>query len=206
MSKTVTITGRAVPLRGDDIDTDRIIPARYLKEITFSKMGDYPFFDERFNADGSKKPHPFNEERFQGARILVGNVNFGCGSSREHAPQALARWGHPKQPGIQAVVAESFAEIFAGNCVMLGIPAVTASKADVAALQALAESSPATEFTLDLESMTLKGGGLNAALAMPASRRKALMEGSWDSTAMLQANTAKTKALAAGLAYITGYR
>ena len=206
MSKTVTITGRAVPVRGDDIDTDRIIPARYLKEITFSKMGDYPFFDERFNADGSKKPHPFNETRFEGAGILLGNVNFGCGSSREHAPQALARWGHPRQSGIKAVVAESFAEIFAGNCVMLGIPAVTASKPDVAALQALAEREPGTVFTVDLQSMSVTGGGLSVKVALPESRRKALMEGTWDSTGLLQANGEKTKALAARLAYMNGYR
>jgi 3-isopropylmalate/(R)-2-methylmalate dehydratase small subunit len=168
-------------------------------------MGDYPFFDERFNADGSKKPHPFNEERYQGANILFGNVNFGCGSSREHAPQALARWGHPKAPGIQAVVAESFAEIFAGNCVMLGIPAVTASKTDVAAFQALLERAPATEFTLDLAAMTLSGGGLKVTVSLPDSRRKALMEGTWDSTGLLQDNAEKTKALAAGLAYMNGY-
>lgn len=206
MSKVITVTGRAVPVKGDDIDTDRIIPARYLKEITFSRMGDYPFFDERFNADGSKKPHPFNEARFQGASLLLGNVNFGCGSSREHAPQALARWGHPEQPGIKAVVAESFAEIFAGNCVMLGIPAVTASKQDVAALQALAEKAPATEFVLDLGAMTLSGGGMKVAVALPESRRKALTEGTWDSTGLLQANAAKTKNLAAGLAYMNGYK
>ena len=206
MSKTVTITGRAVPVRGDDIDTDRIIPARYLKEITFSRMGDYPFFDERFNADGSKKPHPFNEERFQGATILLGNVNFGCGSSREHAPQALARWDNPKQPGIKAVVAESFAEIFAGNCVMLGIPAVTASKDEVAALMALAEQDPKTSFTLDLQSMTLTAGGKSVKVALPDSRRKALMEGTWDSTGLLQANADKVAALAKGLAYVSGYK
>jgi|SRR5665213_2740246 len=206
MPKTPTITGRAVPVRGDDIDTDRIIPARYLKEITFSKMGDYPFFDERFNSDGSKKAHAFNEERFQGARILFGNVNFGCGSSREHAPQALARWGHPAQPGIKAIVAESFAEIFGGNCMMLGIPAVSADKADVLALQNVAEKAPATEFSLDLESMTLKGGGLTVAVHLPDSRRKALLEGTWDSTGLLKANEEKTRALAGRLAYMDGYK
>jgi len=206
MSKVTSVTGSAVPVRGDDIDTDRIIPARYLKEITFSRMGDYPFFDERFNADGSKKPHPFNEERFQGATILLGNVNFGCGSSREHAPQALARWDNPKQPGIKAVVAESFAEIFAGNCVMLGIPAVTASKDEVAALMALAEQDPKTSFTLDLQSMTLTAGGKSVKVALPDSRRKALMEGTWDSTGLLQANADKVAALAKGLAYVSGYK
>ncbi len=206
MPKVLSVQGRAVPVRGDDIDTDRIIPARYLKEITFSKMGDYPFFDERFNADGSPKPHPFNESRFQGASLLIGNVNFGCGSSREHAPQALARWGNPKHPGIKAIVAESFAEIFAGNCVMLGVPAVTASKADVAALQALAEQAPETPFTLDLAAMTLNGGGLKLAVALPESRRKALTEGTWDSTGLLRENADKVRALAEGLPYMNGYR
>jgi len=205
MPKVTQVTGRAVPVYGDDIDTDRIIPARYLKEITFTKMGDYPFFDERFNADGTQKPHPFNEARFQGAKVLLGNVNFGCGSSREHAPQALMRWGNPAHPGIKAVVAESFAEIFAGNCVMLGIPAVTAAKADLAALQALAEKDPQAEFAVDLEAMEVRAGGLAVKVGLPDSRRKALMEGTWDSTGVLQSNAAKVSAIAAKLPYLNGF-
>lgn len=191
MSKVITVTGRAVPVVGDDIDTDRIIPARYLKEITFSRMGEYPFFDERFNKDGTKKDHPFNRPEHQGASILLGNVNFGCGSSREHAPQSLVRWG------IRAVVAESFAEIFAGNCVMLGTPAVVASKADVAALQKLAQDKPATEFIVDLDKMEVRAGDLKVAVTMPPSRRNALIEGTWDSTALLIANAALVKEVAA---------
>ena len=206
MSKVTQVTGRAVPVRGDDIDTDRIIPARYLKEITFTKMGDYPFFDERFNADGSQKPHPFNEARFQGAKVLLGNVNFGCGSSREHAPQALVRWGNPAQPGIKAIVAESFAEIFAGNCVMLGVPAVVAVKADVASLQALAEKDPQAEFTVDLAAMEVRAGGLTVKVTLPESRRKALTEGTWDSTGLLAANADKVAANATKLAYMNGYQ
>jgi 3-isopropylmalate/(R)-2-methylmalate dehydratase small subunit len=206
MSKVITVTGRAVPVRGDDIDTDRIIPARYLKEITFTKMGDYPFFDERFAADGSQKPHPFNEARFQGAQVLLGNVNFGCGSSREHAPQALVRWGNPAQPGIKAIIAESFAEIFAGNCVMLGVPALVASKADVASLQALAEKAPATEFIVDLAAMEVRAGGLSVKVTLPESRRKALTEGTWDSTGLLAANADKVAANAKKLAYMNGYQ
>ncbi len=205
MSKVSKVQGRAVPVLGDDIDTDRIIPARYLKEITFTKMGDYPFFDERFNADGSQKPHPFNEARFQGASVLIGNVNFGCGSSREHAPQALMRWGHPTQPGIKAVIAESFAEIFAGNCVMLGIPAVIASKADVAALQKIANDDPQTVFTVDTSSMTVNAGPLSIKVSMPESRRQALVEGTWDSTGLLMANADKVKATAAKLGYMSGF-
>jgi 3-isopropylmalate/(R)-2-methylmalate dehydratase small subunit len=195
----VTITGKAVPVPGNDIDTDRIIPARYLKEITFSRMGQYPFFDERFNADGSKKGHPFDQPQHAGSAILLGNANFGCGSSREHAPQALNRWG------IKAIVAESFAEIFAGNCMMLGMPAVTAAKADVDALMAKATAEPATAFTLDLASMTLSGGGLKAKVSLAESRRKALTEGTWDSTSLLLANATKTAATAARLPYMNGY-
>ena len=199
MSKVITVTGRAVPVRGDDIDTDRIIPARYLKEITFSRMGEYPFFDERFNADGSKKGHPFDQPQHDGAAILLGQANFGCGSSREHAPQALNRWG------VKAIVAESFAEIFAGNCVMLGVPAVTAAKADIDALFAKAKAEPATLFTLDLESLTISGGGLKASVSLAAPRRKALLEGTWDSTGLLLANASATAATAARLPYMSGY-
>lgn len=199
MSKITQITGRAVPVYGDDMDTDRIIPARYLKEITFSKMGDYPFYDERFNADGSKKDHPFNEERFQGSSILLANVNFGCGSSREHAPQSIMRWG------IQAIVAESLAEIFAGNCTMLGIAAVTASKEDMKALQALTDKEPSTEFILDLGAMTIQGGALKVAIAMPAPKKSALVEGTWDSTGLLVGNADKVKAVVEKLPYMSDF-
>ncbi|MEI8094236.1 MAG: 3-isopropylmalate dehydratase small subunit [Spirochaetales bacterium] len=198
MSKVITITGRAVPVVGDDIDTDRIIPARYLKEITFARMGEYPFYDERFAPDGTQKEHPFNASQHQGAAILVGNVNFGCGSSREHAPQALVRWG------IHAVVAESFAEIFAGNCVMLGTPAVVASKADVQALQKLANDKPGTEFVVDLEKMEVRAGSLVVKVTMPPSRRNALVEGTWDSTALLIANSALVADKAAKLPHPSG--
>ncbi len=196
MSKVITIQGRAVPVVGDDIDTDRIIPARYLKEITFSRMGNYTFFDERFNPDGSLKDHPFNRKEYQGASLLLGNVNFGCGSSREHAPQSLVRWG------IKALVAESFAEIFAQNCVMLGTPAVIVSKDAMASLQKLAQEAPQTEFTLDLASMTLKAGNLTVPVTLADTRRKALMEGSWDSTGLLLANADKTKEVAKKLGYV----
>ncbi len=180
--KVIKVTGRAIPVIGDDIDNDRIIPARYLKEITFSKMGKYPFFDERFNADGSRKDHVFNDDRFQEASILLTNVNFGCGSSREHAPQALHRWG------IKAIVAESFAEIFAGNCAMLGIPAVVASKSDVAKLQAIAAQVPNIEFSINLNDLTVTAGNTIVSVAMHASIRKAFVEGTWDSTSMMLEN------------------
>jgi 3-isopropylmalate/(R)-2-methylmalate dehydratase small subunit len=199
MFKVSQVKGRAVPVVGDDIDTDRIIPARYLKEITFTNMGNYPFYDERFDAKGGLKPHAFNEPRYKGASVLLANVNFGCGSSREHAPQALLRWG------VKAVVAESFAEIFAGNCVMLGVPAVVASKEEVAALQKLAHEHPETEFTVDLESMTVKAGSLALKVTMPESRRNALTEGTWDSTGLLVANGDLVKKTAAKLPYMNGF-
>jgi 3-isopropylmalate/(R)-2-methylmalate dehydratase small subunit len=199
MSKVTHIQGRAVPVAGDDMDTDRIIPARYLKEITFTNMGAYPFYDERFDAKGGLKPHAFNEPRYKGASVLLANVNFGCGSSREHAPQSLVRWG------IKAIIAESLAEIFAGNCIMLGTPAVTASKEDVLALQKLAHDDPAAEFSVDLGAMTVKAGPLTVKVAMPDSRRKALMEGTWDSTGILQANADKVQALAGRLPYMNNF-
>jgi len=189
-SKVIRITGRAVPVRGNDIDTDRIVPARYLKEIDFSRMGEYPFYDERFNADGTERVHPFNESRFQGASMLLANANFGCGSSREHAPQALLR------RGIKAIVAESFAEIFAGNCAMLGIPAVAAGRVGIAALQAMADAQPGLEYTVDLAAMCVMAGELRVPVAMNASYRKALVDGTWDTTGLLLANAGRVEAVA----------
>jgi 3-isopropylmalate/(R)-2-methylmalate dehydratase small subunit len=150
-------------------------------------VGEYPFFDERFNTDGSKKIHVFNDDRFHGASILLTNVNFGCGSSREHAPQALHRWG------IKAIVAESFAEIFAGNCVMLGIPTVVASKGDIAKLQAVAAQDPDIEFSVNLNDMAVTAGNFSVPVTMHASIRKALVEGTWDSTRMMLENAAQVK-------------
>ena len=198
MSEVIHVKGRAVPVIGNDIDTDRIIPARYLKEITFSRMGQYPFHDERFTADGGRKDHPFNQPSYQGASILVANANFGCGSSREHAPQALLRWG------IRAIVAESFGEIFSGNCAMLGVPAVTASAPDVAALQALATENPGLELDVDLAAMVVRAGTMTVHVTMPGSRRSSLIQGTWDSTALLMANAALVKAAAARLPHPSG--
>jgi len=200
-SKIIRVAGRALPVRGNDIDTDRIVPARYLKEATFARMGEYPFYDERFDASGKRKPHPFNDDRFKGASILLVNENFGCGSSREHAPQALHRFG------IHAIVGESFAAIFAGNCVMLGIPAVTVGEGQMEELMGLAESDPQTQFTLDIETKKLSyGAGKSMPVAIPETSRQALLEGSWDSTAMLHANLSKVKAVSAKLPYMTGFK
>src|SRR5512132_210905 len=143
--KVTKIAGTAVPIRGNDIDTDRVIPARYLKEVTFARMGDYPFFDERYDPAGKKKDHPFNDPEYKGASLLFVNKNFGCGSSREHAPQALHRFG------INAIVGESFAAIFQGNCTMMGVPTVTVSEQDIEQLMKRVEENPRIEYTVDLE-------------------------------------------------------
>jgi 3-isopropylmalate/(R)-2-methylmalate dehydratase small subunit len=200
MGKVIKIQGTGVPVRGNDIDTDRIIPARYLKEITFSNMGKYPFFDERFDNDGKSKGHPFDDARFKGASVLLVNQNFGCGSSREHAPQSLMRWG------VKAIVGESFAEIFAGNCNMLGIPVVTVTPQDAAKLQSLVEKAPKTSLTVDLEKkqVTVEGGEA-VPFQMPEPKRQSLLSGTWDSTGMLLANAAKAAETAKRLPYVSGW-
>ena len=197
--KIAKVTGTAVHVRGNDIDTDRIIPARYLKEVTFARMGDYPFFDERFHASGKKKDHPFNDPEFAGAAILFVNKNFGCGSSREHAPQALFRFG------IQAIVGESFAAIFAGNCTMMGVPTVTVSAQDIETLMQSVEEDPKTEYTIDLTTKTLSYGGHKIAIDLPETYRKALATGSWDSTGFLRANLEQVRKTAAKLPYVNRF-
>ena len=197
--KIVKISGTAVPMRGNDIDTDRIIPARYLKEVTFARMGDYPFFDERYSSDGKKKDHPFNDPEYSGASVLFVNKNFGCGSSREHAPQALNRFG------IKVIVGESFAAIFTGNCTMMGLPTVTVSEKDIQQLIKSVEENPKTEYSIDLDSKTLTYGKITVAIDLPNTSRTALMEGSWDSTALLRANLAQVKQTAAKLPYIGNF-
>ena len=176
------ITGTAVPLLGEDIDTDRIIPARFLKEITFENMGKYAFYDARFDADGNRLDHPFNAACFQGASILVAGRNFGCGSSREHAPQALKRYG------IQAVLAPSFAEIFRGNCKAIGVVTMTVSEAGIAALQTAILANPALGVSVDLVARQVHAGELMLAVDMPDSHRQAFLSGTWESIGLLNAN------------------
>jgi len=198
--KIRTLKGTGVAVRGNDIDTDRIIPARYLKEITFSKMGEYPFYDERFNEDGSLKSHPFNEKERQGASILVVNDNFGCGSSREHAPQSLFRWG------IKAILAESLAEIFAGNCTMIGLAAVTLESSDIREIQDRLEKDSTLELELDLMKKTVICAGKTYNLTIPESGRQALIEGTWDSTALLLSRLDRARATAAALPYMNRFQ
>ena len=198
--KRVRIGGTAVPVRGDEIDTDRIVPARFLKEITFEKMGESLFFDSRFGPSREPLDHPLNDARYKGASIMFVGKNFGCGSSREHAPQAIVRYG------IRAIVGESFAEIFAGNCKALGVPTVTASSADLSRLFEAAEKNPGTAYTLDLVEKTVKGDGLSIPIDIPEARRKALVEGIWSSTGMLKANAPLVRKTADRLPYVNGYK
>ena len=189
------IEGRAVPVRGDDIDTDRIIPARFLRCVTFDGLGEHAFRDDREGWDG-EGAHPFDRPEFQGARILIGNANFGCGSSREHAPQSLARWG------IGALIAESFAEIFFGNCVSLGIPCVTASAEVIDSLQARVESDPTQTLAVDVDAGELRVGDDRIAVSLPEGARHAFLTGLWDSTGLLIAGPEDVDRVAAGLPYI----
>jgi 3-isopropylmalate/(R)-2-methylmalate dehydratase small subunit len=191
------VEGRAVVLTGDDIDTDRIIPARFLKCVTFEGLGTQAFADDRAELQGR---HPFDLETYQGASILVVNRNFGCGSSREHAPQALMRWG------IRAVVGESFAEIFYGNCLALGIPCFTASHDQVLALQAAIQADPGQTFCLDLDGLQASTAtGLSWPLALASGPRQMLQTGQWDATSQLIANDGALKTTAAQLPYLSGF-
>jgi 3-isopropylmalate/(R)-2-methylmalate dehydratase small subunit len=197
--KITQVSGRAVPIHGNDIDTDRIIPARYLKEPTFARMGEYPFFDERFDSAGKKKDHPFNDPEYKGASILFVNKNFGCGSSREHAPQALYRFG------VKAIVGESFAAIFAGNCTMMGLPAVVVGAKEIEQLMKSVEDNPRTEYTVDLETKSISYGNQKIAIDLPETYRTALTKGFWDSTTVLRANLEQVRMTAAKLPYVTGF-
>ena len=193
LAKIITITGKAVPVPGADMDTDRIIPARFLKCITFDELAGTMFYDERFNADGSSKGHPIDAPQHQGASIILGGENFGCGSSREHAPQCI------KRSGIRAVVAVSFAEIFFGNSSGIGLPCVCASPEDVQRAMDITTQQPDTEWRVDLESMTLGCPGTSIPLHMPEEPRAALMQGRWDAVAELMNAQEAVERLAATL-------
>ena len=179
LDKITELTGTAAYVPGNDIDTDRIIPARFMKCVTFDDLGQYLFYDVRKDEDGSDKEHPLNDPKHAGAKILVSNANFGCGSSREHAPQALYRFG------FRGVIAESFAEIFFGNCVTLGIPCVTAAAEDTRALGAAIAADPTAEVTIDVEALRVSSGDLSFPVHMPDSAREALINAKWDPIAEL---------------------
>ena len=191
------IDGTAVPMRGNDIDTDRIIPARFLRSVRFEGLEEHVFEDDR-RALG-EGGHPFSNPAYRGASILLANANFACGSSREHAPQAL------KRCGIQACVGESFSEIFLGNSTALGVPCATASAEAIEQLMQAVESTPAMRMTLDLEALTLQAGDQQVAVTMPSSVREALISGTWNATGLLLDRFEEVRAVANRLPYIRGF-
>ena len=178
------VAGTGVPLRGDDIDTDQIVPARFLKEVTFDNMGKYAFYDARRDDDGDMNDHPLNTYT---GNVLVVNDNFGCGSSREHAPQALMRWG------VEAIVGESFAEIFADNCKSLGIPTVTLDDDEVDEIQTLIEDEPDTPLEVDVEKERVVAGETEYKADVTDAQKEALVEGIWDTTALMRSSLDRAK-------------
>ncbi|MBI2119480.1 MAG: 3-isopropylmalate dehydratase small subunit [Elusimicrobia bacterium] len=199
IKKISFLSGRGIPLKGNDLDTDRIIPARYLKCVTFDKLGEYLFYDVRFNENGSKKEHALNEKKYEGATIMIVNRNFGCGSSREHAPQSLLRYG------IKALIGESFAEIFSDNCTALGLPLVTAKKEDIENLMNFVEDDPVCEIKIDLEKLEVTYGDFSILVQQPAQMRKALLEGSWNSTGELLSSLKEIHLVKSKLPYLNKF-
>jgi 3-isopropylmalate/(R)-2-methylmalate dehydratase small subunit len=199
MGAITAIRGHALPVRGDDIDTDRIMPARFLKGVSFEGLENHVFEDDRKKGVHPYNRHPFDVGQYQGASILLVNSNFGCGSSREHAPQGLHRWG------INAIVGESFAEIFFGNSVMIGMPCVTASPADVRALMDTVEKSPQAEMVIDLVAGTCAIAGFRCEVSLPPKVREAFTTGAWDTTSLLLENFDEVQATAARLPYVCGF-
>ena len=191
------IQGRALPLRGNDIDTDRIIPARFLRSVKFEGLEDHVFEDDRAAlADGV---HPFSNPAYQGAGVLLANDNFACGSSREHAPQALQRWG------IQVCLAESFSEIFMGNSTALGMPCVTAPAQAINQLMQMTESVPTTVMTIDLIEMTVSTGNQCLEIQMASAVRESMINGTWDATGLLLDQFDEIRAVASRLPYLQGF-
>ncbi len=193
------VTGTAIVLRGDDVDTDRIMPARFLRALTFEGLGDHVFEDDRRACAAHGEPHPFDAPAARDATVLVVNRNFGCGSSREHAPQGLLR------RGIRAIVGESFAEIFFGNAAALGMPCVTATPAAIASLMAVIERRPREPVTVDLRQMRSRAGQVQVAVGLPASVREAFLDGTWDATGLLLERFGEVKAAASRLPYMKGF-
>ena len=196
------IEGTALPMRGDDIDTDRIMPARFLRAVTFEGLEQHLFEDERAGSAAGIRagsPHPFDDPRYRGASILLVNRNFGCGSSREHAPQGLYRLG------IRAVVGESYSEIFFGNALILGMPCVTASPDDVRQIMTRVERQPDVKLRVDLAAATCELEEFRCAISMPAHARDALVTGAWDTTGLLLDRYGEVDAVAAKLPYIAGF-
>jgi len=200
LEKITQVTGRGVFVPGDDIDTDRIIPARFMKCVTFDGLGEFAFADAKAAEKAAGRLHPLDDSRFNGATILISGSNFGCGSSREHAPQALYRYG------FRAVIAESFAEIFFGNSTTLGIPCVKMSKQDIADLTSLIEKTPSIQVTVDLteSKVTTDDVDFRAEISIPGHAREPLMNGRWDSIADLVDGLDEVKERGAAIPYLSG--
>jgi 3-isopropylmalate/(R)-2-methylmalate dehydratase small subunit len=199
MSKITSIAGRAVPLRGNDIDTDRIIPARFLRCVTFEGLGAHAFEDDREQLKAAGKTHAFDQAAFQGAKVLVVNSNFGCGSSREHAPQAIAKWG------VSAIVGVSFSEIFYGNCVAMGLPILRVSVADSEAIQTLIEQDPSLVVTVDVEGQQVRVAGRSFPGQIAAGIRQQFITGAWDATGELIAGAGDVQVTAKRLPYVANF-
>lgn len=191
-----TVSGTGITIRGDDIDTDQILPSRFMKVVTFDGLGQAAFFDKRFDDDDTPIDHPMNEDRFQSATVMVVNANFGCGSSREHAPQSLMRWG------IDAIVGESFGEIFAGNCLALGIPTATAEPETIERLQSWIETNPDDEIVVDVAAETVRYGEVSKPIDVTDVQYDALVEGTWDVTELLLSNAAAIERTTEQLPYL----
>ena len=197
LAKITSVTGRAVNVPGNDIDTDRIIPARFMKCVTFDGLGEFLFNDVRKQLDGTPKEHPLNEARFAGATILLSGANFGCGSSREHAPQAIAKYG------FKAVIAENFAEIFFGNSTTLGMPCVTASREDIAKIADAVNANPQTEVVIDLEKLEARFAGQSVKIEQRESARDSLVNGRWDAIGELIDGKTDVQSTAGKLTYMS---
>jgi 3-isopropylmalate/(R)-2-methylmalate dehydratase small subunit len=199
-ARRIVMTGFAAPIEGDEIDTDRIVPARFLKEITFERMGEFLFYDVRFNADSSETDFILNRSPFNQATFLITGKNFGCGSSREHAPQAIMRFG------IKAIIGESFAEIFAGNCRALGIPTVEVTPDIRNRLAHLVLEHPDDPVTLSLETQTVGVSGQSFSVSIAGDKRTAFLTGEWDSTGPLKQNIDKVLRTAEQLPYVSNFK
>lgn len=181
------IKGKAMPMIGDDIDTDRIIPARFLRCVTFDGLGEQAFRDERFDENGNPTDHPMNKAEYKGAKIILSGNNFGCGSSREHAPQAI------KRAGYEAVIAESFAEIFYGNSSVLGLVCITMPKAEISELASYIENNPDTEVIIDIEKAEIKAGDKTYKAGIKSALQKSLLDGTYDTIYELMKNKDKVE-------------
>ena len=196
IERITSVSGTALPLRGNNIDTDRIIPARFLRSVSFAGLEEHLFEDDRQQAGVA---HPVANPAYRDAALMFVEANFGCGSSREHAPQAIQR------RGIRALIGVSFSEIFFGNSVALGLPCVTVSAGDAERLLAAAEKEPTAVFVLDLEQMQLSGGGVNCQVVLPSAARESFISGTWDATGLLLDRYDEVQSVATRLPYLTGF-